>query len=264
MDFTTILGLLLTLGMVFLGLVAQVADLGQIRFFLDPASLLVVLGGSLGSTFMSMPLRSFVQAGSVLAVAFRDRRENLRELLERIVRLSETARRDGILALEPELEGISDRFLRQGLQMAIDGTDPEALTSTLTNELDQSRARHESGRAFLELVARYAPAYGMLGTLIGLILMLAPTAAHAAGVDGAGAQGVPLKGMALALVTTFYGVLLANAVALPLADKLEEKDRDETLRMQTVICGIQSIQLGDNPRVVERKLQAFLPPEARA
>jgi chemotaxis protein MotA len=104
----------------------------------------------------------------------------------------------------------------------------------------------------------------MLGTLIGLILMLAPTAAHAAGVDGAGAQGVPLKGMALALVTTFYGVLLANAVALPLADKLEEKDRDETLRMQTVICGIQSIQLGDNPRVVERKLQAFLPPEARA
>ena len=263
MDVATLLGLILTLGMVFLGLAAQIAGLREILYFIDPGSLLVVLGGSLGSTLMSMPFQSFIRAGSVLGVAFRERRQDLPRLIESIVSLSETARRDGILALESLIPQLDDAYLGRGLQMAVDGTDPECVAATLRNELEQMQARHDSGKAFLELMARYAPAYGMLGTLIGLILMLVPSEAHAASGPEA-VRSVTLKGMGLALLTTFYGVLLANAVALPLADKLAEKDRDETLRMETIVCGIRAIQSGDNPKVVEQKLVAFLPPLLRA
>lgn len=261
MDFTTLIGLLITLGMIFLGLVAQIGNLEQIKYFVDPGSILVVMGGTLGSTIMSMPLKNILQAGSVLSVAFRERRRDLRRLVTSIVALSETARRDGILALEPLISQVDDPFLARSLQMAVDGNDPEAITGTLRNEIDQMHARHDSGKALLELVARYAPAYGMLGTLIGLILILTPSGSQGA---SSGDQTVPLGGMALALVTTFYGVLLANAVALPLADKLAEKDQEETLYMETVMTGIRSIQSGDNPKVVEQKLAIFLPPALRA
>jgi chemotaxis protein MotA len=260
MDFTTLVGLLITFGMMFLGLVAQIGNLEQIKYFVDPGSILVVLGGTFGSTVMSMPLKNIVQAGGVLRVAFLEKRRDVSRLVRSIVSLSETARRDGILALEPLISQVDDSFLARGLQMAVDGNDPEAITGTMRNELDQMHARHQSGKALLEFVARYAPAYGMLGTLIGLILMLSPSARQGGSPD----QVVPLGGMALALVTTFYGVLLANAVALPLADKLAERDQEETVYMETIITGIRSIQSGDNPKVVELKLGSFLPPHLRA
>ncbi|MBI4604158.1 MAG: MotA/TolQ/ExbB proton channel family protein [Planctomycetes bacterium] len=264
MDFTTVLGLLLTLGMVFLGLVAKLTDLDQIGQFLDLGSLLVVLGGSAGSALMSMPARSALQAGSALRVAFQERRRDLAALVRSVVDLSETARRDGILALELLIPQLEEAYLARGLQLAVDGADPEAVAATLRDELEQTRERHASGKAFLELLARYAPAYGMLGTVIGLILMLSPAHAGRAGEAAAAGETVILHGMALALVTTFYGVLLANAVALPLADKLAEKDREESLRMQVVLSGIRAIQSGDNPRVVEEKLAVFLPPAERS
>ena len=261
MDVTTLLGLLVTLGAILLGVVAQLTNLEQIKHFVDPGSLLVVLGGTVGSTLMSMPLKNVLQAGSVLRVAFGEKRRDLRRLVASIVRMSETARRDGILALEPFISQVKDPFLVRGLQMAVDGNDPDAITSTLRDEIEQMHARHDSGKALLEFVGRYAPAYGMLGTLIGLILMLTPSGRpSASGSD----QAVPLGGMALALLTTLYGVLLANAVALPLADKLAEKDREETLYMETILTGIRSIQSGDNPKIVEQKLTIFLPPVLRA
>jgi len=260
MDFTTLVGLLITLGMIFLGLVAQIGNLEQIKYFVDPGSILVVLGGTLGSTVMSMPLKNILQAGSVFRVAFCEKRRDLSGLIRSVVSLSETARRDGILALEPLIPQVNDPFLARGLQMAVDGNDPEAISGTMRNELEQMHSRHQSGKALLEFVARYAPAYGMLGTLMGLILMLTPSGRQAA---SSGDQVVPLGGMALALVTTFYGVLLANAVALPLVDKLAEKDQEETVYMETIIAGIRSIQFGDNPKVVEQKLAIFLPPLLR-
>jgi chemotaxis protein MotA len=261
MDFTTLLGLILTLGMVVLGITVQVADLEQVSWFLDPGSIAIVLGGALGSTILSMPRENLLQAWKVLAVAFGEKRRDLAAVVRSIVRLSEVARRDGILSLEPLLPGIRDPFLARGLRMAVDGNDPDEITITLRNELAQIEARHESGRALLELFARYAPAYGMLGTLIGLILMLAP--AHAEASAGPGDASIPLSGMALALVTTFYGVLLANAVALPLADKLAQRDREEAIHLETILHGIRAIQCGDNPRIVEQKLAAFLPPPLR-
>lgn len=258
-----ILGLLLTLGMVLLGIITQVTELSQLLYFIDPGSIMVVLGGSLGSTILSMPFQRFLQAGDILAVAFRPRKQELRAVMDALVAMSETARRDGVLALEPMIPQIRDPYLARGLQLAVDGTDLEAIESTLSSEISQLEARHESGRAFLELFARYAPAYGMLGTVIGLVLMLAPSEAHAQSAKDLGAQAHILRGMALALVTTFYGLLLANAVALPLADRLAEKTRAETLRMEIVLAGLHAIQSGDNPRVVAQKLRVFLPPTLR-
>lgn len=260
MDFTTLFGLFLTLGLTFLTIVVQLGDLEQARYFLDPVSILLVIGGSLGSTAMSMPLKNLLEARSVLRVAFHEKRQDLRRLVTSIVSLSETARRDGILALDAHIPHLEDAFLARGLQMAVDGTDPDAVTGTLRNDVEQMHARHDSGKAFLEMLARYSPAYGMLGTLIGLILMLTHSTEL---ISGGAVQTVRLPDMALALVTTFYGVLMANAVALPLADKLGEKDREETLHMETVMSGIRAIQAGDNPRIVEQKLATFLPPVQR-
>jgi chemotaxis protein MotA len=263
MDFTSFLGLFLTIGVVVAGIVVQATGLEQLKYFIDPGSAIVVLGGSLGSTVISMPLQSLAQAGSAIRVAFRERRRDLHQVIRQIVALSEVARRDGILALEQHVLQNEDELLRRALQMAIDGTDPVSVETTLRHELEQSEARHASGRAFLEQMARYAPAYGMLGTVMGLILMLAPAHADAARASASAGQSVILQGMALALVTTFYGVLFSNAVALPLAEKLSEKSREELLYREVVLSGVLAIQNGDNPRVVEQKLTAFLPPSER-
>ena len=176
------------------------------------------------------------------------------ELIEQLVELAEVARRDGILALEGMTEGMDEPFLVNGLRMAVDGSDPDVIESIMETELENLMERHEAGRGMLEAMGKYAPAFGMIGTLIGLVAMLA-------NMDDPSKIGA---GMAAALITTLYGALLANVVFLPMADKLAARSTEEVLNKTIIIQGVMAIQSGDNPRNIESKLLTFLPPSVRA
>lgn len=247
MDISTIVGFLLAAGMIFFAIKDGANN------FIDTPSILIVVGGGVAATMMSIPMKIFSRIAGVAAAAFKERRNDPLALIESLVKFSEIARRDGILALESALEGIDDPFLSKGIQMAVDGSDPDVIYETLTQELEQLQARHESYRSIFELMGKYAPAYGMIGTLVGLILMLAQ-------LDD------PSKiapNMAVALITTLYGALLANVFCIPLADKLAKKDKEESQTMEIIINGVMAIQSGDSPRVVEQKLKIYLPPKLR-
>ena len=254
MDITTVLGLLLALCIILFPLV------GGYESFIVPEGLLFVLGGTLGATILSVPRRSLVMAVGAIRVAFREKRRSARSLIESIVTMSEVARRDGILALEALIPQVEDDFLAKGVQLAVDGTDPDSLSTTLSQDLAQTRHRHRAGSFVLEVIARYAPAFGMLGTLAGLILMLSTPSES----DVHGSAREILPKMAFALVTTFYGLFIANALAFPLAEKLSQKDQEEARYKQIVINGILAIQNGDNPGIVAEKLNVFLAPDERA
>ena len=174
-------------------------------------------------------------------------------LIRQIVELAEVARRDGILALEGKVEDMGDSFLVGGIQMAVDGTDPEIIQVVMETELENVLERHEAGKGMLDALGRYAPAFGMIGTLIGLVAMLS-------NMDDPSKIGA---GMAAALLTTLYGALLANILFLPMADKLALRSSEEALSKTIIIQGVMAIQSGDNPRTVESKLMTFLPPTQR-
>ncbi len=248
MDVTTIGGFLLAIVMIFM------AISGGLTNFIDTPSLLIVIGGGLAATAMSIPLMTLKRVGGILGAAFRERNTNAKVLIQTMVKFSEIARRDGILALEGALDEIEDEFLKNGIQMAIDGTDPDVISDTLSSDLEQMQNRHANCKAVFELLGKYAPAYGMIGTLVGLILMLAELDDPASIAPN----------MAVALVTTFYGALVANVFALPLADKLDKKNQQESISKEIVISGVMGIQSGDSPRVLEQKLSIFLPPDLRS
>ncbi len=247
MDLMTIIGFLLGLGLVG----ASVAE--SVNAFIDIPSVFIVIGGGSGAVLMSLTMKNVVIAPKVLMKAIFSGKDNISPLIRDMVRYGEIARRDGILALEGVMQEIEDPFLSRGIQLAVDGNDPEEIDNTLTREIDSLAERHGRGKHIFELLGKYAPAFGMIGTLIGLILMLS----NLEDPD----QIAP--NMAVALLTTLYGALLANLVALPIADKLEARSDQELMRMNIVREGVISIQSGDNPKVVEQKLELYLPPNER-
>ncbi|MBN1421138.1 MAG: MotA/TolQ/ExbB proton channel family protein [Planctomycetes bacterium] len=247
MDLATVMGLLIGGGLILWSLSA---DLMQ---FFDPASVAIVIGGMVGSTLTSIPIGNFKKVMRVAKQALFAKQLQPGQLISTLVRFGEIARRDGILALETMIGEVEDHFLVRGIQMAVDGNDPETIQQALSTELDCLAQRHSEGRELFELFAKYAPAYGMLGTIIGLILMLA----------NLNDVSTIAPNMAVALVTTFYGALIANLVCLPLADKLAARDREEMRIKEMIIQGVMAIQSGDNPKVVEQKLTIFLPPDRR-
>jgi chemotaxis protein MotA len=221
--------------------------------FLDGSSVAIVLGGSLAAAMISFPLGNLLGVLRVVKNAFFAKTHNANVLIKDMVSYAEVARRDGILSLENIANDIEDPFIVGGIRMAVDGTDPELIQQIMESELESVAARHEAGRALFENIGKYAPAFGMIGTLIGLVIMLQ----NMADPDSIG------PAMAIALLTTLYGMLLANLIALPLADKLGNRSRDELILKEIVILGVMAIQSGDNPRVVEQKLKSFLPHRLR-
>jgi chemotaxis protein MotA len=175
------------------------------------------------------------------------------QLIKQLVELAEVARRDGILALENMTEKVDDEFLVSGIQMAVDGTDPEVIRTVMETELENLIERHETSKGLLDAIGKYAPAFGMIGTLIGLVAMLS-------NMDDPSKIG---SGMAAALLTTLYGALIANLAVLPMADKLALRSSEEVLAKSIIIQGVMSIQAGDNPRNVFSKLMTFVPPAQR-
>ncbi|MEX0655202.1 MAG: motility protein A [Phycisphaeraceae bacterium] len=226
---------------------------GDVRPFLDPMSMILVVGGSCTIIFFSMPARNIKGVVAVVKKAFFHSSKPIEQLIDDLVSYAEIARRDGILSLENTTKDIDDPFIVRGIQMAVDGTDPELIEQIMETELENLIDRHETGRGTLDLLGKYAPAFGMIGTLIGLVLMLA-------NLDEPSKIG---PGMAVAILTTLYGAVIANAVALPLSDRLARRSSEEVLYKTIIIKGVMAIQSGDNPRIVEQKLRTFLPPAAR-
>lgn len=251
MDIATIVGLLLGSGLVAWAIISGAGD--KAGAFFDPASITIVIGGSIGSAFISFPLKNLTGVIGVLKKAFFTKPQDPKKLIIDIVKYAEIARRDGILALEGVTKEIDDEFLITGVQMAVDGTDPELIEQILTNELQTIADRHAQGKALFDIIAKYAPAFGMIGTLIGLVIMLQ-------NMDDPSKIG---PGMAIALLTTLYGSMVANMFAAPIADKLATRSAEEIFTKTIVIRGVMSIQSGDNPRTVEQKLKTFLKPSMR-
>ncbi len=249
MDIATLSGLVVGIGLILWAMSSKVS----LSAFLDPGSVAIVIGGSISAALISFPLRDVMGMAKVVKNAFFSKPLNPRRLIADLVSYAEKARRDGILSLEDVTRDIDDEFIVRGVQMVVDGTDPELIEQILNSELDTMAERHAGGKALFEALGKYAPAFGMIGTLIGLVVMLQ-------NMDDPDAIG---PGMATALLTTLYGALLANLVALPIADKLGRRSQEELLRKTIILRGIMSIQSGDNPRIVEHKLLTFLPPSAR-
>ena len=250
MDVATIIGLLMGSGLVIWAMLSG----SSIDAFYDGPSVAIVLGGAVGTSLISFPLKNVLKILSVVKHTLFSKATDLTALIKQLVHFAEIARRDGILSLENSTKDIKDPFLVNGIQMAVDGTDPELIEQILTGELESISDRHADGKAMFDGIAKYAPAFGMIGTLIGLVKMLQA-------MDDPSKIGA---GMAVALLTTMYGALLANLVAMPLADKLGQRSREELFAKSIIVRGVMSIQSGDNPRVVEQKLKSFLPLGMRA
>lgn len=251
MDLGTIIGIASGFALVLLTIVTGGAGIGN---YVSLQSVLVVVGGSFAAMLVANPLARMLGIVKYIRIALRSPDWQEEKIISDLVAFSERARREGLLALEDNLDEVEDEFMRKGIQLVVDGTDPDIIKSILYHDLNEIQSRHESGIRIFEDWGKIAPAFGMIGTLIGLIQMLVNLGGDAA-VIGAG--------MAVALITTFYGSLFANLVLVPLKTKLEDRDKEETRVKEIVIEGILSIQSGDNPRILLEKLISFLPPQQR-
>ena len=249
MDIATVVGVLLGIVLVVMAIMTG----GDIGAYLNGPAVMIVVGGSIAATMASQPLKGFLKIPKVVAKTLFDKTPEPAVVIRDLVDLAEVARRDGILALEAMVDGMKDTFLIRGIQMAVDGTDPEIIQTIMETELEILLERHEAGKGMLDALGRYAPAFGMIGTLIGLVAMLQ----HMEDPSQIG------SGMATALLTTLYGALLANILFLPRAEKLAFRSAEEALSKTIIIHGVMAIQSGDNPRTVESKLMTFLPPAQR-
>ena len=249
MDLGTIFGFIGT----WLLILATLLLGGSLMTYVDIPSVILVFGASFTVLFFAIPAKQVKALVSVTKKAFLYKPQAIDKLIEDMVSFAEIARRDGILSLENAVKDIDDPFIVQGIQMAVDGTDPELIEQVMLNELENLSDRHESGKLIYDTMGKYAPAIGMIGTLIGLVAMLADLSDPAA--IGAG--------LAVALLTTLYGAIVSNAVAGPIADRLAKRSAQEVMYKTVIVKGVMAIQSGDNPRVVEQKLMTFIPPAER-
>jgi chemotaxis protein MotA len=250
MDISSLVGFLLACGLILSSIMMGKAPFSA---FIDLPSFMVVIGGAMAAGMMSFPLKQFLAAPLVMIKVFLNKPDNVPDLIEQIVKLAEVARRDGLLALESSLEEVTNGFIKLGIQMAVDGTRPEVIEDILRTEIDAVATRHRDGKALMDQMGRFAPAYGMIGTLMGLIMMLS---------DMSDPSGIG-AGMAVALITTLYGAIAANVCFQPFAEKLGFINKEELLSMEIVVRGIMAIQQGENPRVIQQKLNTFLPAKLR-
>ena len=247
MDLATVFGLLAGIGIIGAAMMLG----GEIGLFFNVPSLLVVLGGTISATFIRFPIGSVLNAFSVAVNAFLSQTRNPVDLIATAVNLSGIVRKEGLLSLENQQ--VDDAFLQKGLGLCVDGHSPEFVRNLLTQEMRLTVQRHEMGRRVWVAIGDAAPAMGMVGTLIGLVQMLA-------NMDDPKSIG---PAMAVALLTTLYGALVANLVAIPIAEKLEVRSNEEKTAKSLVIETIHGIQEGVNPRVMEESLRTFLPTKRR-
>ena len=247
MDIATIIGILVAFGLV----VSAIG--GGISSFIDPPSMLIVIGGTVGVLLVGYPLKTALSVIGIVMKTFLYKVDSGSEVIAKLVELAQTVRKDGILALESEVGDIDNKFMAKGLQMAIDGQEPSVIEDILNKEMDKVAERHAIGAEMFTSLGTYAPSMGMIGTLVGLVLMLQ-------NMSDPSSIG---PSMSIALLTTFYGALMANILFLPMSGKLKNRSKQEMLVHEIILVGVQSLVIGENPRIMEQKLLGYLPPKER-
>ena len=253
MDIASLVGTILGLGMVLFGIISS-ADVSAIKdSFLDIPSVIITIGGSIAGLLASNKLKDFIAGMKSITLAFKEQTADPAEVISNIINLANVSRKEGLLALEEAANDIDDPFLKKGIMLVVDGTDPDLVRGILETDLNCVEARHKKTIAFWGKWAELGPAWGMIGTLVGLVNMLK----NLSDPDSIGPQ------MAVALLTTLYGSLIANWLCSPIATKLEINNANEIMLKDVTVEGLLSIQAGENPRVIEEKLKSFLSPAER-
>ena len=252
MEVSTILGLIIGFCMMGGVLFVGEADVSLMEF-VDPAAIMMVGGGAIAVALIGFPMKHNLSLFAIIKKTFLHQPQNVTTLIEQLVGLAETARKDGLLALENRTRDIDDPFVVLGIQLSVDGTRPEVVEQIMRTEINAIGARHREAKKILDLMGLCGPAFGMIATLLGLILMLG-------NLDNAATIG---PSMAVALVGTLYGAVMANLVCIPLGEKLSYLSHEELTVKEIVMRGVLAIQAGDNPRIVRQKLSTYLPPRLR-
>lgn len=249
MDIATIVGIISAFGLVLIAILMG----GGLTMFINVPALLVVVGGTLGATMINYPLKEVIGVLNVVRNVLFTKNMPVNELISRFVDFANKTRREGILALESEMNNVKDEFLKKGVQLSIDGLEPQEIKDILSIEIESVNTRHQLGAEVFITMGTYAPALGMIGTLIGLVQMLQS-------MEDPSTIG---PAMAVALLTTFYGSIMANIICMPFAGKLKTRSQEEMLTKELTVQGIISLSSGDNPRIMEQKLNAFIAPKQR-
>ena len=252
MDLASILGLLLCLVMFIYGIIdnAGASNFGR---YLDLPSAIITFGGSFFAVLASFSLSDFTGGLKSFMLVFKAPSTDVRGMIQKIIDLSNVSRKEGLLSLEEAAGDLEDEFMKKGILLIVDGTDPELVRGIMETELISTEDRHKSKINFWETLGAMGPAWGMIGTLIGLVNMLYE-------MDDPSSIG---PSMAVALITTLYGSILANWICAPVASKLKTNNSNEIMVKEIMIEGLLSIQAGENPRVIEEKLKSFLAPSDR-
>jgi chemotaxis protein MotA len=249
MDIATVIGLCMSWG----GLIFAVLIVGgHLGAFFAVDALFIIFAGTLGATLVSYPMSTILNAINVAKNAFVARELDYMSAVSTMVNFATKARREGLLGLEEDVDGLEDKFLQKGMQLVVDGTDAALVRNIMETDLVYLEARHKQGESIFTTMGGYSPTLGIVGTVMGLI--------HVLSVVGDDPSAM-MKGVATAFIATFYGISSANLVFLPIAGKLKVRSEEEVLMRQVMIEGVLSISAGDNPRIVEEKLKAFLPPK---
>jgi chemotaxis protein MotA len=249
MDLGTLLGIVSGFGLVIIAMSMG----GGFGAFVNAPSLMIVCGGTMGATLINYPISDILRVIKVAKNAFFSEKIKTKKIIETLIEMSKISRRDGILGLEKTLKDIKDPFFVKGMTLMIDGIEPTKLSELLDTEVEYIEERHRLGAEIFMTMGNFAPAMGMVGTLIGLVKML---------MDMSDPSSIG-PSMAVALLTTFYGVILANLIFLPISGKLKTRSAQELATKQLVMSGILSVQSGDNPRMLEQKLHSFVSPKER-
>ncbi len=255
MDLATLIGILGGLVMVVFGIVYSKdgVNMGNLINFVDPPSVIITIGGSITELLASYSIPDFITGLKSIKFAFKAQKFDEAETIKKIIDLSNIARKEGLLQLEEAANELDDQFMRKGVLLIVDGTDPDLVRAIMETELSCIEGRHKKYVGFWVNVVAMGPAWGMIGTLIGLVNML-KTLSDASTIG---------PNMAVALLTTLYGSLIANWIGTPVVNKLTDNNDREVMIKEVMIEGLLSIQAGENPRVIEEKLKSFLSPKER-
>ncbi len=254
MDVTSIVGLVLAVVLIVIVGIGP-SKLGN---FWDPQSVAIVIGGAIAAIVASYPLNKLATIPSHLKLLIQGNKYNMSALMDTLEEMAQLARKNGLLALEEKANEIDDPFFKQGIMLIVDATEPEEVRTLLENEVDAMDSRHQDAMNMYLKAAAFSPAFGMIGTLVGLINMLKEM-----DIDSGGSSNIG-PAMSVALVTTFYGCILANVLFNPMANKLAVRNEEELLYKQVIIEGILAIQAGDNPKFLKEKLVTYVAQKKRA
>ena len=254
MDIATLIGVVLCIAFVVISICLGQDGPAGIQYFYDAQSIMITIGGAFASVLTGCTIKEYVNGLKSIGIAFKIPSLDSPGIIKKIIELSNVARKEGLLSLEEAAGDIDDAFLKKGIMLVVDGIDPELVRGIMETEMVSIDDRHKKNIGFWDNGAGMGPAWGMIGTLVGLIMMLY----H---MEDASTIG---PAMAVALVTTFYGSLLANWICTPIATKLKAINNAEMQVKEIMIEGLLSIQAGENPRVIEEKLKSFLSPIERS